>query len=168
MSKGKGFSMADIAKLQAKGLKITGLEPRISQGKVFVSEPKESVPSDGSLLVFEGLKLFVGTNVDRLRHWAARAAEKKIFAYQILAQNPKKFEGKVKITMTRYTVGQMDEDNLGTSYKSCGDTLVKMGIIKDDSPQYVKFIAKQVKVKTRKEQKVTVHIEQYHGEEEFL
>ena len=168
MSKGKGFSMTDVAKLQAKGLKITGLEPRISQGKVFVSEPKESVPSDSSLLVFDNMKLFPSLNVALRKHWAKRKADGKILDFQVLAQNPIKYDCKVTITGVRYTCYPLDQDAIASTFKGALDSLVKMGIIVDDKPQWMQFSATQEKVSKRSLQRVEIKIEKFVGEDSFI
>lgn len=96
------------------------------------------------------------------QHYMAAAKVKKKYISELLPYKRYKFQDKVVITYVRYSTHLMDWDNHCASFKHLGDALVKSGIIKDDNPAIVvEFIPKQIKVKTRKEQKTLIIIEEY-------
>lgn len=169
MSKGKGFTLADIAKLQKRGFKVTGLlEPRISSGKVFVSQPAQELPSDGTTLVFMGFSLFPSLNKALRKHWALRKEAGRILDFQVMAQKPRKYACKVKITGVRYTTMLLDDDAISSTFKSLLDSLVRGQYIVDDKPEWLMFSATQQKVSKRKEHRVEIKIEPIILEEPFL
>lgn len=66
-----------------------------------------------------------------------------------------RFQNPVTIEYTRFSFKELDEDNLGGSFKPIGDALVKLGIIKDDSPKFVKLISKQSRGNPKTHIKIT-------------
>lgn len=89
-----------------------------------------------------------------------RTAAKRKDRYCVLFSTcRKKFPGPVDIVYTRYCTHLMDWDNAAASFKHIGDALVKCGIIKDDKPGIIiSFTPRQVKVKTKKEERITILI----------
>jgi len=154
------FTLKALRELESKGkIRIlSNIEPVEKKVKQERQYPQVKDEWTNTLLVFDNPKLFPSTNVDRKKHWAERMPIKNILLFQIYAQKPMKHEGKVRITYTRYSTKLMDADNLGTSYKSAGDILVRIGCIVDDSPDYVEFEPKQIKVAHRNQQKITIQI----------
>ncbi|AMV34371.1 hypothetical protein VN12_19755 [Pirellula sp. SH-Sr6A] len=68
------------------------------------------------------------------------------------------FDTRVRITIVSYLARLRDAD--GTSGKAAIDGLVHAGVIADDSPKYVEEVCyRQVKVKTKAEQKTQIIIE---------
>ena len=68
------------------------------------------------------------------------------------------FNSRVRITIVSYLARLRDAD--GTSGKAAIDGLVHAGVIADDSPKYVEEVCyRQVKVKTKAEQKTQIIIE---------
>ena len=68
------------------------------------------------------------------------------------------FRSRVRITIVSYLARLRDAD--GTSGKAAIDGLVHAGVIADDSPKYVEEVCyRQVKVKTKAEQKTQIIIE---------
>ena len=77
----------------------------------------------------------------------------------MLEQTGNRHKGKVEVTYTRYAVQLMDWDNHGASFKHIGDALQSAKIIKEDKPSVlVDFNPRQVKVQTRKEQRIEIII----------
>lgn len=71
-----------------------------------------------------------------------------------------KYTEPVNVTYIRYTTRRMDWDNHCASFKTLGDVLVALKILKDDDPDFIiEFIPRQIKVKTKKEEKTVVIIE---------
>jgi Holliday junction resolvase RusA-like endonuclease len=111
-------------------------------------------------LVFMGDEIPPGLN-EMLRDW--RYSKKKLkdnVKWIILEQNKNKinFDNQVMIDMTRYSPRYMDWDNFCAIFKSIGDALVDLEIIKDDSPKYVP-IFNPVQVKApKKDQRLIVVI----------
>ena len=70
---------------------------------------------------------------------------------------------RVKIICTRYYCGTaMDFDNASASFKYLVDAIVKAGIIYDDSPKTIEeWTVRQVKVESRKLQKMEVEISKW-------
>ena len=92
-------------------------------------------------------------------HWSKRKKLKDQYYYEILSQKPDKFEGKVKICLTRYGMSVPDPDNVGASGKLILDALVMAKVIQDDSMDIVTdYTVKFCKCK-RKEQRTEVSIE---------
>jgi hypothetical protein len=92
-------------------------------------------------------------------HWSAAVKKKKKYVKIIKSQTKNKHAGKVVIYYIGYKAVLMDWDNFGASFKHIGDSLVKCGVIVDDSPKYVRpFKMEQITV-PRKDQRVEIIIE---------
>jgi len=92
-------------------------------------------------------------------HWSKRKKWVDAFQALIMAQTQKKIQGEVIVTYERHNTRFMDWDNMGASFKTIGDALVKCGVIEDDSPEIiVKFDPQQVKVGKTIERKTIVKI----------
>ncbi len=97
-------------------------------------------------------------------HWARRMKIKKEYVWLIKSiasrggwEKPNK--KKLNVTITRHSCGvEPDTDNLYGGCKLVLDALKTAGQIIDDSPKHIKLKAKWQRVKTRKEQKVTVEV----------
>lgn len=76
---------------------------------------------------------------------------------------------RVKIICTRYYCGTaMDFDNASASFKYLVDAIVKAGIIYDDSPKTIEeWTVRQVKVESRKLQKMEVEILLYDNDNQL-
>lgn len=69
------------------------------------------------------------------------------------------FNSPVRITIISYRCRLADSD--GISAKAAIDGLVHCGVLRDDSPEFVKEVRfKQVKVKTKEDQKTVIEIEE--------
>jgi len=87
-------------------------------------------------------------------------AKKQRYQVLIMEQTRNRHKGKVEITYIRLTTRLMDWDNHCASFKHLGDALVKAGVITDDKPSVViSFIPVQRKVKTRKQHRTIIRIE---------
>jgi hypothetical protein len=94
------------------------------------------------------------------QHWTKRKKKQAKYNLLIKAQAKNKHLGRVSVTYKTYTTRFKDWDNYGASFKLLGDALVHNKIIVDDSPKYiVPFIPIQEKVKTKKEQRIELIIE---------
>lgn len=100
-------------------------------------------------------------------HWATRKKEKEIWIKEIqyaMSQQPafiprKPLIKRCKIAFTRYSVRQLDRDNLAGSFKVIGDALKRAGVIEDDSPEHViELVANQGKVRRFKDQRTEIII----------
>ena len=68
----------------------------------------------------------------------------------------------VHVTITRKSVGvEPDPDNLTASAKLILDALQRVGVIKDDSPQYISLKVQWERAKKRVEQETVVTIEKW-------
>lgn len=95
-------------------------------------------------------------------HYHVQKKQKQKITQYILAQTNAKYEGRVIISITRYSVIEPDIDNLCASFKHIGDALVKRGVILDDKPSIIaEFKPSWEKAKNNKEQKTVVTIEPY-------
>jgi len=93
-------------------------------------------------------------------HWSAYEKLLEKWKLLIIATNPQKFEGTVKITYTRSSVVAPDWDNLAASFKPIGDALVACGVIEDDNPSVVvEFIPRWQKAKNNNNLTTTIEIE---------
>jgi len=76
-------------------------------------------------------------------HWAKRMREKKLIVGHLLAHIPqgsRKLKAqKAKITLTRFSCKEPDYDGLVGSWKSIIDSLVKLGVLEDDSPKVIGY-----------------------------
>lgn len=70
-------------------------------------------------------------------HWSAKKKEREKIVWGILSQKYNQHPGQVKITYTRRSPRLMDWDNLISTFKNFGDSLVKAGVIRDDSPKVI-------------------------------
>lgn len=94
------------------------------------------------------------------QHWTKRQGKKKKYKLLIKQQTKNKHLGPVKVTYRTYTNRFKDWDNYGASFKLLGDALVDNKVIVDDSPKYIAiFEPLQIKVGTRKEQRIEIVIE---------
>lgn len=75
------------------------------------------------------------------------------------AHSDKAFHSPVRITVISYRCRLADSD--GISAKAAIDGLVRCGILRDDSPEFVTEVRyRQIKVKTKDEQKTVIEIEE--------
>jgi len=96
-------------------------------------------------------------------HWRARHALKKRIVVRLLAQVGRRKEpmsGRPQLLVTRYSTQRPDQDSAGT--KLWLDELVKLGWLKDDSPDHVEVLNHWEKAK-RGDGRVVVHV--YSGEQ---
>ena len=97
-------------------------------------------------------------------HWTVRANhakrwERLVWGY-VWPHKPKEPLKKAKVTFIRHSIRVMDADNLRSSFKCVADSLVKLGIIADDSMAVIgEPIVRHEKTK-RKEQKITIKVEE--------
>jgi len=110
-----------------------------------------NLPND-SVLTIDGLIAGLNGSKGLMRsHWSNTKKQKEIFQ-SIISQHlrdnkMRKHSGEVSIEYIGYKTRFMDWDNFCASFKHIGDSLVKMGIIVDDSPKIVtQFIPSQIKV----------------------
>lgn len=96
-------------------------------------------------------------------HWAKRAREAKTISGYLNVYIPKHFRfrraAKAKLTLTRYSSQMPDGDGLTGSFKSLIDSLVRLGVLEDDSPKvigYPEYIWEKCK---RGEGKIKIRIE---------
>lgn len=83
-------------------------------------------------------------------HWSKRKPIKEKFMWLIKDRKVPKMEGKYNLTITNYYINWMDWDNLASRFKIIGDALVKLKLLKDDSPEFiVGFKLEQERVKKR-------------------
>lgn len=95
-------------------------------------------------------------------HWSTIEKQKtrycNIILFYLSEKKAQKHPGPVSIEYVGYKSLLMDWDNFCASFKHLGDSLVKMKIITNDSPEIVQnFLPKQIKCK-REEQKVIIKI----------
>lgn len=111
------------------------------------------------VLIFKKMDLFPSANKMIRMHWAERKKLHDQLCWEIKSQNPKKFNGKVKIIFERKAIKLMDWDNFSASFKMAGDALIKCGVIIDDNPSIVtEFISAQTKVGTKADEQITITI----------
>ena len=110
-----------------------------------------NLPND-SVLTIDGLIAGLNGSKGLMRsHWSNTKKQKEIFqsiiAGHLKDNKMRKHIGEVSIEYIGYKTRFMDWDNFCASFKHIGDSLVKMGIIVDDSPKIVtQFIPSQIKV----------------------
>jgi hypothetical protein len=98
----------------------------------------------------------------RSNRFALKKIKDRTFRTMFEQWDKKRFSGPVKITYIRCSVKLMDErDNLPSSQKYFLDSLVKLTIIKDDSPRIISDDSEtlQKKVSTYKDVKTIVIVE---------
>lgn len=82
------------------------------------------------------------------------------FRWIIKSQTKNRHLSTVRITFTRYACSLQDWDNFAGGFKYVGDALVREMVIVDDKPAVVlEFLPKQVKVKTKAEERTMILIE---------
>lgn len=95
-------------------------------------------------------------------HWATRKKVKENLMWLIASRKYKKHKGKVTVEIVNYAIRLMDWDNLASTFKVLGDSLVKLGILEEDKPQIVvEFSMGQEKVKTKKDENLIYIIKDY-------
>ena len=98
-------------------------------------------------------------------HWSKKKQWYEKISWLIIEQMQGKHKGKVKVSYTRYSTKLLDPmDNLPASAKFWMDCLVKCGVIKDDSSEYV--VAPELcqeKVKSLKDIKTVIVIQDIDG-----
>lgn len=67
---------------------------------------------------------------------------------------PPKYDRKVTVRVTSMRTHELDEDNLAAGCKPIYDAMVKLGMIKDDSPKYCHMDPKQEKCRAMNAQTV--------------
>ena len=94
-------------------------------------------------------------------HWAARNKLRDQFTWLVRSLTKNKHAGKVKLQLIRYHAGiSMDYDNLVSTGKLIVDSIVLANVIIDDKESIIaQRDYRQVKVKTKGEQKTVIIIE---------
>lgn len=91
------------------------------------------------------------------KRWAKLNYQKKFMkclsGYELLALKKKK---KAKIKVIRYGSRLLDEDNFIGGLKPLLDTIVKLGLIVDDRPEWLELNYKQEKCKRGEEKTVII------------
>ncbi|KKN11549.1 hypothetical protein LCGC14_1025400 [marine sediment metagenome] len=88
-------------------------------------------------------------------HWSKRERIKKKFMWLIKMQKTPKISSKVNLVLFNYAVHLMDWDNLAGRLKIVGDAMVGLGLLEDDSPEFiVDFDMKQEKVHKMKDVRI--------------
>ncbi len=88
-------------------------------------------------------------------HWSKRARIKRDFMWLIIQQKQPKLSGQVNLVMFNYAIRLMDWDNFAGRLKIVGDAMVGLGLLKDDSPEFiVDFDMKQQKVHKDKDVRI--------------
>lgn len=94
-------------------------------------------------------------------NWRKRKKLLDTYVWWVRSKTKNRHPGQVKFTLIRHSIGvQMDFDNLVSTGKLTGDSLVLAGVIIDDKPAIIKqreYI--QVKVASKNEQKTVILIE---------
>ncbi len=114
-------------------------------------------------VVVSGKRHRVPPNANARLHWAARSRANKAFEeqvyYKIKAMRIPR-QKKIKIHATEWTTKFMDDDNLVSSLKCIRDTIVRAGVVPDDSPEFVKLgDIEHQKVDHRKDEHLIVAID---------
>jgi hypothetical protein len=94
-------------------------------------------------------------------HWTARNKLRDQFTWLVKVLTKNRHQGKVKLNLTRYYLTQpLDYDNLVSTGKIPVDSIVLARVILDDKESIISEREyKQVKVKTKGEQKTVIVIE---------
>lgn len=93
-------------------------------------------------VVVSGRRYRLPPNQNSRLHWAARSRASKAFEEQVYykvkaLKIPR--QKKIKIHATEYAIRFTDDDNLVASLKCLRDTIVRAGVVPDDSPEYVQL-----------------------------
>lgn len=92
-------------------------------------------------------------------HWATAKKSRTKYKVLMMEQSRNRHKGRVRIEYNAFAVELKDWDNHAASFKHLGDALVDAKIIKDDKPSIViRFITDQIKVDTKKEERVQIII----------
>lgn len=119
----------------------------------------QSATMETTITIFSKVPGLNGSDGLMREHFHAKKERVKNLVMEIKANSLNKHKGPVQITYTRHTCQLMDWDNHCASFKNPGDALKKAGTIVDDKPSIVRiFRPRQVKVKTREEERITIHI----------
>jgi hypothetical protein len=98
-------------------------------------------------------------------HWTKRRALAKTVQWDIISQVRSLGVNsclEVRITYTAYRHRLMDWDNFASSFKLIGDGLKAAGVIKDDSPKFVRdFVLRQEAIKRSEKARTVVRVELY-------
>lgn len=92
------------------------------------------------------------------QHWSKRKKLKEKYHLEILSQNPRKFKGKVNVSLTRYSSRVPDPDGVAGSAKMILDAIVDAGIIEDDNMNIVESFTVNWKKCKRKERRTEIEI----------
>ena len=95
------------------------------------------------------------------QHYRKAAAEKdKLLAWAKSQRFGTFGDARVSVVCTRHYCGNpMDFDNAAASFKHLMDVIVRAGVIQDDGPKTIEAMTfRQVRCKSKKEQKMTVEI----------
>lgn len=96
-------------------------------------------------------------------HWTARNKLRDQFTWLVRTLTKNRHAGKIKLQLIRYHAGMsMDYDNLVSTGKLPIDSIVLSKVIIDDKESIIaQRDYRQVKVKTKSEQKTVIIIEDY-------
>lgn len=89
--------------------------------------------------------------IDKL-HWSTRAKHRKEWEEAIWAEcngRPPKTTRKIQLIITSIRSRLLDKDNLWGGCKQLIDSMVRLGIIKDDSENWLDLEIRQIKVQSR-------------------
>jgi Holliday junction resolvase RusA-like endonuclease len=102
----------------------------IPSGIIFEAEVPGTVPSLNLLL---------------RRHWMKRRAISKRWQWTMLASRPQPYSAPAlaRVTITRFSRGTLDVDNLYGAAKIVVDALKVAGLIVDDAPKVLELICRQ-------------------------
>jgi hypothetical protein len=150
-----GFDQAWLAAHQAKMAAHRG-------------EPIRPAPSLVEFSIAYPLKL---PNTTNGRHWIAAHGYRKRLG-EMVGEAVKPWNGqqpmeRARVTITRWSIGVCDADNLVSSVKPLLDLLLvrskahphSFGLIRDDDPAHVELVVLPGKAASRKEQRTDVRIE---------
>jgi len=103
--------------------------------------------------------LIPGLNQLLREHFTVRKRRQTAMMIRLTKLHPPIFDGPVKIIMTGHCTNLSDWDNFCSKAKLIFDSLVEMGVLKEDNPSVITgFIPKQVKAR-RKDQCMVFFIE---------
>lgn len=110
---------------------------------------------------------FPSLNKMNITHWTDKKKLKKALGLIFLAkvQNKKKRTNRVVVEYNRNSVNLMDIDNFYASLKYALDALKKLGLIQDDSREFMELKAVQTKVDKFKDEKIELIIYDYESGE---
>lgn len=91
-------------------------------------------------LTFTLAELPPGLNAIKKMHWAVYRQHRDrwlLLVREAIGREMRSYPGKVSVEYHAYRVQLMDKDNHHGSFKLVGDALVKLGILRDDSPKVI-------------------------------